>query len=163
MQNAECRKRPKARYKPSAGHPLARKLGVALLCSSCVALVSLLFSGGALRRTTAAPSSPKLILTVLVGWLFTCNRIFRQIPCGLPFSVQAAPKPPRGEGRMKNAECRKAMQSSTKPGTLTLLVPRSLSPTGSLGSAAYDPLRAIPEGGSSVRRLARRRQASGRS
>jgi hypothetical protein len=41
-KNAECRKRPKARYKPSAGHQLARKMGVALLCSSCVALVLLL-------------------------------------------------------------------------------------------------------------------------
>jgi len=42
MQNAECRKRPKARYKPSAGHQLGRNMGVALLCSSCVPLVLLL-------------------------------------------------------------------------------------------------------------------------
>ena len=41
-KNAECRKRPKARHKPGAGHQLARNLGVALLCSSCVALVLLL-------------------------------------------------------------------------------------------------------------------------
>ena len=88
MQNAECRKPPKDRCKPGAGHRLGRNMGVALLCSSCallvlllccscVALVSLLFSGGGLRRTTAAPSSPKLVLSVLVGWLFTCNRVFR--------------------------------------------------------------------------------------
>jgi hypothetical protein len=42
MQNAECRKRPKARYKPSAGHQLGRNMGVALLCSSCAPLVLLL-------------------------------------------------------------------------------------------------------------------------
>jgi hypothetical protein len=42
MQNAECRKPPKARCKPGAGHQLVRNLGVALLCSSCVALVLLL-------------------------------------------------------------------------------------------------------------------------
>ena len=100
-----------ARCRPPASQELGSCSLVLLLCSSCVALVSLLFSGGALRRTTAAPSRPKLVLTVLVGWLFTCNRIFRQIPCGLPFSVQAAPKPHSGEGRRMNEECRRAGQS----------------------------------------------------
>ena len=81
MENAEGwgkadQSQPQARYKPSASqehgmHPL-----VFLLCSSCAALVLLLFFRLAFGGAAVSPPRPCLILTDMVRPLFKRIRIF---------------------------------------------------------------------------------------
>ena len=76
MQNGECRKPSKANLKPGTSQVQARRLGSALLCSSCAPLVLPLIPFGFFGGTAAVSPSPRLGLTALPCPLFKCNRIF---------------------------------------------------------------------------------------
>ena len=71
---------PKAKCKPSASQEIGRYSRIPFVFPSYSLSIFLLFSGGALRRPTAAPPNPCQPLTVLVCPIFKRNHFIFLLP-----------------------------------------------------------------------------------